>query len=105
MGIDDDIWVFLSRECLGEHITKRCAAKGREAREWEIENSAWSNISCLGIHHVAEVKELDVLALERRRIADSLQVGFLVDANLTGDDCSHEKFLARAGYSIEGRSP
>ena len=87
--VHDHIWMIACRYGVFDHIFERRAAQGGEPRDRQVENAAWANIGSFRVHQVAEVEEPRRFTRPSRRFGDRLQVGFLVDADLACDDCTH----------------
>ena len=91
VGVDDDVGVVLDRSRRGDDVLECSTSQGCEATQRKIEDPTRSNVRPLAIHHVADVEELDVLALLATKFRHLFEVGLLVNADLTCDDGSHVK--------------
>ena len=60
--VQDHIPVLLGGHRRRDHILERRASQGGEPRDGEVEDAPRPHIRRLGVHQVAEVEELDMLA-------------------------------------------
>jgi hypothetical protein len=72
-----------------EDLLKHRPAKGVESRDGEVEDSAAGYVRGLGVHHFADVADLEVDARVNGVLLDGIEVRGFFDANLTGKKCSH----------------
>ena len=61
-----------------------------------VQNAPGRDIRRLGVHHFADVTDLEVDAVALRFPLNQLEIRTLIDADLPGDDCTHSPSLQRA---------
>lgn len=81
--VDDDVAVPLD---LAEDVLEDRPAQGVESAQGQVEDPPGHNVGCLGVHHVADVAEQDVVAALGGDADDLLEEGLLIDADLAGHD-------------------
>ncbi|MFN9905265.1 MAG: hypothetical protein ACK56F_03945, partial [bacterium] len=94
MRVPDDGRVVLGGAGGADDVLEGRAAKAREPADRQVEDAARAHVGRLGVHEVAHVEELDAVAPLRGQLGDGLEVGLLVHADLSGDDCSHDGSVA-----------
>ena len=101
--VDDDVRVLGDGAGGADHVLQHRAAQAGQAAPRQVQDAARAHVRRLAVHHVSDVEELDAPVAPLRLVDHGLQVGLLVNADLSGDDCSHGTWIVRR--SAVRRSP
>jgi hypothetical protein len=85
--VDDDVLVLVRG---AEDLLEHRAAERVEAGDREVQNSPGWDVGRFLVHHLADVTHFEVVAALMRGLLDRFEVGALINADLSGDDGSHE---------------
>lgn len=92
VGVDEDVFVVGH---VGEDVAEDGASEGVEASEGEIEDAARADVGCFGVHHVADVVDLEVFAVGACDGGGMGDEGFFIEADLAGEEGAHEVAFRR----------
>src|SRR5262249_13664178 len=93
MSIDDDILVPLG---LAEDLLEHGPAERVEPADGQVEDPPGRDVGGFGVHHPADVEDLQRLTLLARDLLKAFEVRPFVDADLAGDDETHGRMMLRS---------
>ena len=88
VGVHGDVSMFFDRPGGRNDVLEGCSPERVQATDRKIEDVAGSNVLRFGVHHVADVKDIDLFAPFTREGGSAVEVGLLINADLSGDDGS-----------------
>lgn len=87
----DQAMVLLS--AFAEHVLDDAATEQVQTGKGQIQDSTRDDIGSLGVHSIANVAKLSIMAVAVSKSGDFFQISTLIQTNGSGNNCSHGSIL------------